>query len=69
MTLKIWISSFIPKDIAGYTMAVPGQAGRSMIPGPTPLSDCFHTDQRGFSSDPNASARMRSLVELRVAGA
>ncbi|UGQ46842.1 DUF3238 domain-containing protein [Massilia endophytica] len=64
MSLKIWISSFIPATISGYTLDVPGQAGKSMIPGPTPASDCYHTDQRGFAADPNASARMRSLVEL-----
>lgn len=67
MALKIWISSFIPFPIAGYTKDVPGQAGKGMIPGPTLLSDCFHTDHRGFSSNPNASARMRSLVELATA--
>jgi hypothetical protein len=66
MTLKIWISSFIPASIAGYTLVVPGQPNKSMIPGPTPISDCFHTDQRGFSSDPTSSARMRSLIELSV---
>ena len=64
MALKIWISSFIPKDIAGYTKPVPGQAALTMIPGPSPISDCYHTDQRSFSNALPASSRTRSLVEL-----
>ena len=64
MTLKIWICSFIPKDIAGYTKAVPNGGGKTMIPGPLPTSDCFLTDQRTFSNSPTASSRTRSSVEI-----
>ena len=64
MSLKIWITSFIPKDIAGYTKPVPGGGGKTMIPGPTPVNDCFLTDQRSFSNSPNASSRTRSSVEI-----
>ena len=63
MTLTIWISSFIPRDIAGYTVQIPGGAGTA-IPGPSPISDCFLTDQRGFAATRTASARMRSLAEI-----
>lgn len=67
MALKIWIASFIPKDIANYTKAVPGGGGKTMIPGPTALNDCYLTDQRPFSSTPNASSRTRSTVEVNTA--
>lgn len=66
--LRIWISSFIPKDIPGRTMPVPDGSGRTMMPGPTPLNDCFLTDQRGFAAEPTAASRMRSLVEIDEAG-
>src|SRR4051812_27133264 len=62
MVLTIWISCFIPKEIAGYTRPLPGDATKTMIPGPTPISDCFLTDQRSFSNSPTASSRMRSAV-------
>lgn len=66
MALDIWISSFIPGSIPGYSRPVPGAPGRTMIPGPLPISDCYHTDHRNFSTDPTASARMRSAVEISV---
>lgn len=64
MMLKIWIASFIPQTIAGYTKPVPGGGGKTMIPGPTPASDCFLTDQRSFSVTPTAASRTRSSVEI-----
>jgi hypothetical protein len=67
MTLKIWICSFIPKDIAGYTNAVPGGGGKTMIPGPLPLSNCYLTDQRTFSNAPTALSRTRSTIEVDTA--
>lgn len=67
MTLQIWIYSFIPKDIAGYTRTIPASGGKTMIPGPLPVSDCFHTDQRAFSSQPAASSRTRSRIEIDTA--
>jgi hypothetical protein len=38
-----------------------------MIPGPTPTSDCYLTDQREVSSDIGASSLMQSVVEIRSA--
>ena len=67
MTLQIWICSFIPKDIAGYTRTIPAGGGKTMIPGPLPVSDCFHTDQRAFSSQPTVSSRTRSKIEIDTA--
>ena len=64
MALKIWICSFIPKDIAGYTSVVPNGDGKTMISGPLPTSDCFLTDQRTFMNSPTASSRTRSTVEI-----
>lgn len=66
MALKIWICSFIPKDIANYTKPVPNDGGKTMIPGP-PLTNCYLTDQRTFSNSPTASSRTRSTVEVDTA--
>jgi len=65
--MKIWISSFIPKDIDDLTLPVPNGGGDTMIPGPIPLvSDCFHTDQRGFLKNSNASSRMQSIINIDI---
>lgn len=75
-TVTVWVNAFIPKDIkvAGkpdLTKVVPGTGphkGKTMIPGPVPgVSDCFLTDQRGFSSDPAAPSRMHCGVTVDVA--
>ena len=65
MALKIWICSFIPQDIAGYTVPMPNGGKKTMIPGPlSGVSDCFLTDQRSFSNSSSASSRTRSSVEI-----
>jgi hypothetical protein len=46
--VKVWINSFIPHE---------------RVEGP-PFHDCFAGDNRGFSSDPNASSRTHQLIEL-----
>ena len=33
-SFKFWLNAFIPKHVPGYTRAVPGHAGETMIPGP-----------------------------------
>jgi hypothetical protein len=66
-SVKIWLNAFIPGDIPGLTNIVPGSgshAGKTMIPGPTPVNDCFLTDQRSFSANPSASSRMHSEIEI-----
>jgi Domain of unknown function (DUF4157)/Protein of unknown function (DUF3238) len=67
-TVKVWLKAFIPKDVPGVTEAAPSpHAGLTMVPGPIPgVSDCFLTDQRGFSADIGASSRMHSEVEIDV---
>jgi hypothetical protein len=57
--LRIWINAFIPADISGVTRGVPQNPGKTMIDGP-PGYGCFLTDQRGFSGDPGASARIHA---------
>lgn len=63
-SLRIWIRSFIPRSIAGYTQDRPNGGGQTMIPGPTPLHDCFLTDQRSFTDALVASSRTFSSVEV-----
>lgn len=68
-TIKIWLNAFIPDNIPGLTRRVPGAGvhrNKTMIPGPTVVSDCFLTDQRGFSSNPAASSRMHSEISIDV---
>lgn len=66
MQIEVWINSFIPQNIVGYSRALPGASGQTMIPGPLPISDCFHTDQRGFSDRFGASSRMRSMASISL---
>ena len=65
-SVKVWINAFIPRDIQDYTRVVPAgpHAGETMIPGPTPISDCYLTDQRSFDEDIHASSRMHSEVRV-----
>jgi hypothetical protein len=69
-TVTVWINAFIPRDIPGYSKPVPKgvHAGKTMIPGPNPLSDCFLTDQRGFSNSIHAKSRMHSEVTVSFVG-
>ena len=67
MSLIIWISSFIPANVPGLSRPVPGSPNLAMIPGPLPVSDCFHTDHRGFSTSSAAPARIHSKVEISTA--
>ena len=69
-TVKVWINAFIPQNILGYTRQVPAgvHTGKTMIPGPNPLSDCYLTDQRGFSNQIHAKSRMHSEVKIDFTG-
>jgi hypothetical protein len=68
-TVKLWLKSFIPRDIDS-AVPVPGgpHAGKTMLPTPGPVNACFLTDQRGFSDDIHASARLHSEIEIDVTG-
>lgn len=69
-TVKVWINAFIPRSIPGYTRRVPAgvHAGKTMIPGPNPSSDCYLTDQRDFSNHIHARSRMHSEVKVDFTG-
>jgi hypothetical protein len=53
-SIRIWVNAFVPGNVPGATQPWPGQPGLSLIDSPVGY---FATDHRGFSSDPNASAR------------
>jgi len=64
-TVKAWIKVFIPGDLPGAIDGVGVASGRKLLVGPCSwFSDCFHTDNRGFSDDITASCRMHSEFEL-----
>lgn len=68
-TIKIWIKAFIPSDYEGSTI-VPGtgaHAGKTAITDLWLLNRCFLTDQRTFSSDIHAEARMHCEIGIDVA--
>jgi PKD repeat protein len=70
-SVKLWINAFIPSSIPGLTLTAPAPfAPSTVIRGPEPLYQLngalYMTDQRSFSSDPSASARMHSEVWLDV---
>jgi hypothetical protein len=66
--VRIWLKSFIPATIETAS-PVPGSGehtGKTMLPTPGPLNHCFLTDQRHYSADYNAQARMHSDVEINI---
>lgn len=68
-TIKIWIKAFIPNDYPGAAI-VPGtgaHAGKTSITDLWLLNRCFLTDQRSFSSDVHAEARMHCEIVIDVA--
>ena len=70
-TVRVWLKAFIPGEIPGYTMPVPGAPGKTMIPLPPGMSDsCAYTDHRGFSSDVNAESRINAetVIDVKAKG-
>jgi hypothetical protein len=68
-TVEIWVRSFIPNrhdTNPGYIRPVPNRPGQTMMSGPTPVNDCFLTDNRWFSSDPSASARIGARLVINT---
>ncbi len=66
-TVKLWIKAFIPNT---YERAVPlpgADDGKMMVSTLWLVNRWFLTDQRGFSSDIHAEARMHSEIEIDVA--
>lgn len=68
--VAFWINAFIPRDIFGLTKEISNgpYAGQTVIPGPLPISDCFLTDQRSFSTSRSAFSRMHSEGVLAIDG-
>ena len=78
--LMFWANAFIPGD-APFSADIPDgpYAGQRMIPGPfsltfwpfsmLPGSDCYLTDNRGFSPLRKASCRMHSLAAFDLGSA
>jgi hypothetical protein len=72
-TVTFWINAFIPDpSLTPFVLPAPGAStGLSMIvipanqpPNPLPKNRAFLGDNRGFSSDVSASARIHSLAEI-----
>jgi hypothetical protein len=69
---EIWVRSFIPSSHdgnPGYVETVPNHPELTMIPGPIPgFSDCFLTDQRGFSNEPFKTSRIAAYAKFNENG-
>lgn len=64
-SVKVWLKAFIPGSYHGNVDGTGGAAGHRLLPGPSSwFNDCFHTDDREFSNDITASARLHSEFEL-----
>src|SRR5664279_4022356 len=68
-TVKLWIKAFIPStyERAVVVSGTGAHAGKTMVTGSWVMNRCFLTDQRSFSSDIHADARMHSEIEIDVA--
>jgi hypothetical protein len=68
--LIVWFNAFLPTVLVGLTQRVPaGQfKGKSMLPGPMSINDCFLTDNRGFSRFRSASCRVHAVVAFDLSG-
>lgn len=68
--IVFWINAFIPVNVEGVTQPWPNHPGKTVLTGLTEflpsVGGCFLTDQRSFSSDIAASARMHSEVRVRM---
>jgi len=69
-TIELWLRSFIPinhEGNPGYMLPVPGNPAHTMIRDPSPVSiSCYLTDQRGFSDEPSASARLGTHIVVKI---
>jgi hypothetical protein len=71
--IRIVLRSFIPNvhtTNPAYVLPVPGAPRKSMIPGPGASArggECYETDHRSFSPDPDASARVTTDFVLLAA--
>jgi hypothetical protein len=65
-TISIWLNAFIPGKAPGFTKPVPGgvHAGKTMLD--TGDGNCFLSNGRDFSSDPNAESMLQSRVDIEI---
>jgi len=67
--IYFWISAFIPLHMDGVTKAWPQDHSKTMVEAVKWLpvvGGCFLADERGFSDDDTASARMHSRAWVQV---
>jgi hypothetical protein len=70
--LEYWMKAFIPNvhpTNPDLIAQVPGHPNRWMLKGPLPNGICFETDDRGFSNDRNAKAKVTTHFSLITDGA
>ena len=60
LVVMIWIKAFIPQIVPGITKPVPGAPSLTMVD-VVGIPGCYLTDNRSFSPDVDASARMTSV--------
>ena len=67
-TIKLWMKAFIPSTYEKVALVPPGgvHAGKTMLTDSWLVDRTFLTDQRGFSADIHAEARMHSEIEIDV---
>jgi hypothetical protein len=67
-SLMFYLKAFIPQTVAGLTQTVPAgpHTGKTMIPGPGPISDCYLTDNRGFSDEQSAKSRINHFMIVNL---
>jgi len=67
--VRIWVKAFIPKEHPerpGYLIKT--KKGTWVVKSPISSEGCFESDNRLFSKDPNASARVTVDIRLRAKG-
>jgi len=66
-TIKLWVNAFIPATYPGAEVVPAGEhAGKTMLTTLWVVNRCFLTDDRTFSPDVHAKARLHSEVEIDV---
>ena len=66
LNVEFYIKAFIPLNVDDVTIPWPLDNSKSMIEGIPVIGDCFLTDQRDFSSDKFATARMTSKAVITI---
>ncbi len=68
-TIKLWLKAFVPNtdELARPVLGDGEHAGKTMLNHLWLTNRCFLTDQRSFSNDIHAEARMHSEIEIDLA--